>query len=274
MDSQKQVLTFRQSIVSIVLASVVTSGLIAVEKHHRNENRNVETTISKAFLPTTTFNQIGQELTLIAHANRLEVPSDGSPVINSTVELARADVAKQKVEQTEKRPERLLFAFDSYRIQPVYYDRLAKIAEVIKNANDSEQNVWQVIGYADPSGDFLYNLSLSEKRAQNVADFLVSEGVPEEQLSVVSLGASQSEDGITDQSLVERRVEIQPYHQEITTLATQLAKHKREIQIARYKRQHTKMLIDDVIAQQHKQASAQQVLFDQSFVPLAIAMEF
>ena len=274
MNSQKQALTFSQSLLSIALASVVTSGLIAAEKYHREDTQDGETIITQAFLPATTLNQIGQELTLIAHANRLDVSSGTSSSDRPPVELTMSDGLKQNTKKTEYKSERLLFAFDSYQIQPVYYDTLTAIAEMIKTANNTDQKVWQVIGYADASGNFLYNLSLSEKRAQSVADFLISEGVPEEQLSVVSLGASQSADGMTEQSLIERRVEIQPYHQEITTLATQLVKHKRDIQIARYKQKHTKLLIDDVIAQRHKQTYSQPVHLNQSFVPLTIAMEF
>ena len=273
MNSQKQVLTFRKSLLSIVIASVVTSGLIAFEKSQRIDKKSSNTAIVNTLLPNGSLNQISKELTLIAHATRIDSTSLKSESVNQIAAINPPVQAKQYT-QVEEVSERLLFAFDSYRIQPVYYDSLIKTAQIMKNTNDAQEKVWQIIGYADPSGDFLYNLSLSEKRAQNVADFLISEGVPMEQISVVSLGASQSENDFNDKALVERRVEIHPYHQEITTLAVQLARHKREIQIARYRQRHTKMLIDDVIAQKNSQQNNQQEKPNQLFTPFSIAMEF
>jgi outer membrane protein OmpA-like peptidoglycan-associated protein len=270
MNSQKQVITFRKSLLSIVIASVVTSGLIVMEKSQRVDKNGSNTAIVNTLLPNGSLNQISKEISLIAHATRIDSTAIKSEPVNQITEI-NPSVQSKLDTNVDQVSERLLFAFDSYRIQPVYFDSLIKTAEIMKNTNDAQEKVWQIIGYADPSGDFLYNLSLSEKRAQNVADFLISEGVPMEQLSVVSLGASQSENDLNDMSLIERRVEIHPYHQEITTLAVQLARHKRDIQIARYRQRHTKMLIDDVIAEKQNKSQEQ---VNQPFSQFTIAMEF
>lgn len=273
MNSQKQVLTFRKSLLSIVIASVVTGGLIITEKSQRVAKNSSDIEVVNRLLANGSLNHIGKELTLIGHANQIDATAIKSNNVAQTTAIKPIAEPKQET-NIDQMSERLLFAFDSYRIQPVYYESLTNMAKKMKHADDAQGQVWQVIGYADPSGDFLYNLSLSEKRAQNVADFLVSEGVPVEQLSVVSLGASQFENDIDDKALVERRVEIHPYHQEITSLAAQLARQKRDIQIARYRQRHSKVLIDDVIAEQRKQHVTQQTQRSQPFTPFAIAMEF
>ncbi|MDJ0805306.1 MAG: OmpA family protein [Gammaproteobacteria bacterium] len=69
----------------------------------------------------------------------------------------------------------------------------------------------QVIGHTDSSGSAAYNQTLSEKRAQAVADYLVSQGVESGSLSSKGMGESQP---IADNSTSEgrasnRRVELQ-----------------------------------------------------------------
>jgi len=117
----------------------------------------------------------------------------------------------------------LLFAFDSSEINPNYYEALNDSARFIQDEATTEDTIWQVVGYADLSGNALYNSKLAKQRAQKVAAYLVDKGVDEAQLSVVSLGASNplnSERSI-ENNRHERRVEIHRYQAEITALAEQ-----------------------------------------------------
>lgn len=117
----------------------------------------------------------------------------------------------------------LLFAFDSSEIKQQYYQALNETAQFMKNADQQQEVVWQVVGYADLSGNYIYNSKLAKKRAQSVANYLVDKGVNEEQLSIVSLGTSQQLNAkrSVENNKSERRVEIHVYQPEVTVLAQQ-----------------------------------------------------
>lgn len=69
----------------------------------------------------------------------------------------------------------------------------------------------QVIGHTDSSGAAAYNQALSEKRAQAVADYLVSQGVDGSSLSSKGMGESQpiADNSTADGRANNRRVELQ-----------------------------------------------------------------
>ena len=114
----------------------------------------------------------------------------------------------------------ILFAYDSSEINPIYYKELNKMA--IKMVEEVEKNntVWQVVGFADLSGNYIYNSKLAKKRAQNVAAYLVDKGVGEAQLSIASLGSSQpvNTERTVENNRNERRVEIHTYQTELALL--------------------------------------------------------
>ncbi|MDT4885035.1 Outer membrane protein A [compost metagenome] len=68
-----------------------------------------------------------------------------------------------------------------------------------------------MIGHTDNVGSDHYNQGLSERRAQSVADFLASQGVPADKLTSQGLGESQPvADNDSDEGRAQnRRVEIQ-----------------------------------------------------------------
>lgn len=120
----------------------------------------------------------------------------------------------------------LLFAFDSSEIKPDYYEALNETAMFMQSATAKTNSVWQIVGYADLSGNRIYNGKLAKKRAQKVAAYLVDKGVEEDQLSVVSLGASNpiNQERSIANNRHERRVEIHAYQAEITALVDQYNK--------------------------------------------------
>ncbi|GLS90068.1 hypothetical protein GCM10007916_11350 [Psychromonas marina] len=160
----------------------------------------------------------------------------------------------------------LLFSFDSSEISPEYFEALNETAEYMQNSDNESNTVWQVIGYADQSGNRVYNGKLANKRAQKVAAYLVDKGVAEEQLSVVSLGAStplNSERSI-ENNRNERRVELHPYQAEITVLAEQYnkqmqqqASHQKALQLAkRQAEQEMQQYVEQLTKVTTKQDSA------------------
>ena len=96
-----------------------------------------------------------------------------------------------------------------------------------------KQMLWQVVGYADPSGNANYNKKLAQKRAATVAQFLVNKGVDEDPLVILSLGASQPQQHLfnKENNRLDRRVEIHAYQAEITALAKQLNKPEKNRKI-------------------------------------------
>lgn len=84
-------------------------------------------------------------------------------------------------------PQAELFAFDSAELSA---DGKAYIRENRKELGDDLAQAYSVtvIGYTDSTGDASYNMDLSKRRAQAVADFLVSLDVPGEKMRVMGRG--------------------------------------------------------------------------------------
>lgn len=82
-----------------------------------------------------------------------------------------------------------LFGFDKYNLRPEASDTLNQLAQRLSDTN--VQSV-RVEGNTDFMGSEQYNQALSERRANTVANYLVSRGVPAEKISAVGLGESQA----------------------------------------------------------------------------------
>jgi peptidoglycan-associated lipoprotein len=95
------------------------------------------------------------------------------------------------------------FAFDDSNVQPSERDRLAgNVACVEKTKGKSVL----LIGHTDTSGTEEYNIALSERRAQAVADYMARLGSDPARLQVVPKGETEPT-GLGDDK--DRRVEFQ-----------------------------------------------------------------
>ncbi len=72
----------------------------------------------------------------------------------------------------------------------------------------------RIEGYTDSIGSESYNLELSRKRAQAVADYLVSQGIDSSRLQVIPMGESNpiASNKTAEGRAMNRRVEIIPQH--------------------------------------------------------------
>jgi outer membrane protein OmpA-like peptidoglycan-associated protein len=100
----------------------------------------------------------------------------------------------------------VLFRTGKYDLKPGAMAKLDEIAEALKG---KEQPI-VVYGYTDDVGTADHNLSLSQSRAQSVADYLVSKGLPKDLVTAQGKGPS---DPVSENTSVEgraqnRRVEI------------------------------------------------------------------
>ncbi|UNY98076.1 OmpA family protein [Zhouia spongiae] len=99
------------------------------------------------------------------------------------------------------------FAFDSDKIQPQGLETLKKMAEVFVEYDDT--NIL-VEGHTDSSGADAYNMSLSQKRANSVVNYLVNQGIDKSRFTVKWYGETQPKyDNATAEGRSKnRRVEL------------------------------------------------------------------
>ena len=82
----------------------------------------------------------------------------------------------------------IMFEFDSHDLN----EAAAEEAERILSAMQSNPEIkLELTGHADEVGADEYNLRLSERRAQSVADYLTSQGISEERIRVIAAGEAE-----------------------------------------------------------------------------------
>lgn len=104
-------------------------------------------------------------------------------------------------------PERILFSFDNFEISDQNQILINQLAEQLKKY---ELDKVRIVGHSDNVGNPEYNLQLSEKRAQSVAEIFVENKFKTENVQVVGKGSLQPINNIdSDESRAEnRRVSI------------------------------------------------------------------
>jgi outer membrane protein OmpA-like peptidoglycan-associated protein len=101
----------------------------------------------------------------------------------------------------------VLFASNKSQLLPGAQNSLTQVAEAIKTQDDKKV---LVEGHTDSRGSDATNQALSKARADSVASFLISQGVPSDRISTAGLGPSRP---VADNNSAEgrannRRVEI------------------------------------------------------------------
>lgn len=101
----------------------------------------------------------------------------------------------------------VLFDFDKYTLKPDARERLAKISGIILAYPDLKLNIE---GHTDSIGTDQYNQELSEKRAESVRGYLVSQGVKPDDVSAVGLGKANpvADNSTASGRKLNRRVEM------------------------------------------------------------------
>ena len=85
-------------------------------------------------------------------------------------------------------PSNITFASDQSDIKPNFYEVLNSVALVLKEFN---QTLVDVNGHTDSDGSDQYNEELSSRRANAVAQYLVSQQLDSQRFSVQGMGESQ-----------------------------------------------------------------------------------
>ncbi len=79
------------------------------------------------------------------------------------------------------------FAFDSAQIRPQDHKVLGQLADCFLKGKLKDRDM-RLVGHADPRGDEEYNMVLGGKRADNVRQFIVQKGLPENRMQTTSRG--------------------------------------------------------------------------------------
>ena len=104
-------------------------------------------------------------------------------------------------------PGAITFATDSSQIASSFYQPLNNLAGSFKQYN---QNNIEVVGHTDNTGSHSYNMSLSQRRAQAVVDYLVAQGVDRSRIVARGVGPDQpvANNATVDGRAQNRRVEV------------------------------------------------------------------
>lgn len=84
-------------------------------------------------------------------------------------------------------PSEITFAFDKSDIQPQFRSPLARVAATLQ---DYESSLIDVVGHTDSTGSDAYNMELSQRRANSVANFLTGQGVNPRRVMAYGQGES------------------------------------------------------------------------------------
>jgi outer membrane protein OmpA-like peptidoglycan-associated protein len=101
----------------------------------------------------------------------------------------------------------VLFASNKSQLLPGAQTSLAQIAEAIKSQDDKKV---LIEGHTDSRGSDATNQALSKARADSVASFLISNGVPQDRVTTAGLGPSRpvADNATPEGRANNRRVEI------------------------------------------------------------------
>ncbi|TXH99291.1 MAG: OmpA family protein [Pseudomonas sp.] len=104
-------------------------------------------------------------------------------------------------------PGNITFATDSADIASSFYSPLNNLASSFRQYN---QNSIEIVGHTDSTGNHAYNVGLSQRRAQSVANYLMAQGVDSSRLSTRGMGPDQpvASNATADGRAQNRRVEV------------------------------------------------------------------
>lgn len=104
-------------------------------------------------------------------------------------------------------PQDILFAIDSATLRP---DLTRDLGAVAQNLLNYPSSTIQVVGHTDDTGSAAYNLDLSQRRADAVAQVLRGNGVPGSRIAAIGRGEDQpiATNLTTEGRAQNRRVEI------------------------------------------------------------------
>lgn len=117
------------------------------------------------------------------------------------------DVQRNGDNLTLVMPGNVTFATDSAAISGNFYGTLNNLAQ---SFNQYDQSNIEIVGHTDSTGSYQHNMTLSQRRAQSVADYMRNQGVNGMRMNVRGVGPDQpvADNGTAQGRQQNRRVEI------------------------------------------------------------------
>ncbi|GAB1581645.1 OmpA family protein [Phyllobacterium phragmitis] len=105
-------------------------------------------------------------------------------------------------------PSNITFDTDQDTVKSQFYPTLNSVAIVLRKFN---QSLVDIYGHTDSTGSASYNMQLSQRRAQSVANYLGAQGIDQRRFAVVGYGDTQPVASNSTEAgrAQNRRVEIQ-----------------------------------------------------------------
>ncbi len=128
---------------------------------------------------------------------RLEIEKKGYVFHSEQFKAQEGSISKPYLLEVRLQPvnkgssivlQNVLFRTNSYELEEVSFPELMKVVELMKSEPEISA---RIKGHTDDVGSAEYNLSLSEKRAQSVLEFLIENGISRNRLSAEGYGETQ-----------------------------------------------------------------------------------
>jgi len=145
---------------------------------------------------------------------QVEAPAAGSPAVSHSVTIGMAEAVPsprvdsvQRLIDAEVEGKTVEFTLDSWVISGRGAALLDRIGEILTTHPDLHV---QVQGHTDALGEEAYNLSLAQRRADAVREYLIGRGVSAEQITSVGFGSSmpQADNATREGRRMNRRIEF------------------------------------------------------------------
>ena len=118
-------------------------------------------------------------------------PVKKTPITTETITVTEEIATLNEDAAASKMFQTIYFDFDAFTLSEAARDALAKNAVAIKKNKGMKV---QIQGNCDERGSDAYNLALGEKRAKAAYDYLITLGVPANQIYVISYGKERPAD--------------------------------------------------------------------------------
>lgn len=136
-----------------------------------------------------------------------------SCISHNTIMLPAAEPASEKVDQF----------VTSFILKDVYFNNdeallllrsVVELNNLVRTMNEHPQIVIEVLGHTDDNGDSLYNIGLSQSRAEAVAQYLINAGILPHRINSQGYGENQPLVPNTNSvnRAINRRVEVRLLH--------------------------------------------------------------
>ena len=136
-----------------------------------------------------------------------DLHSDYSAIIATTdpMQATTISIAAMLARQADKYPKlpAIIFEFDKYGLSALNHDTLATILKVLSRFPDA---LISVTSHTDSRGSEVYNLKLSQKRAETITRYLTSAGI--EKNRIISRGAGEKEPVTLESAIAKEGLQL------------------------------------------------------------------